>query len=64
MNLCLDGRSGRGRRESDRASAAGAECRQFLERRNSAMSAEKMADHNRLLSDGYWGAAEDESSTE
>ena len=64
MNLCLDGRSGKERRESDRASAAGAECRQLPERRNSAMSAEKMADYNRLLSDGYWGAAEDESSTE
>ena len=64
MNLCLDGRRGRERRESDRPSAAGAECRPPLERRSAAMSAEKMADHNRLLSDGYWGAAEDESSTE
>ena len=64
MNLYLDSRTGNERRNRDLALPPGGEFRINPERRNPRMTADRLADYNRVLSDGYWGAAEDESSTE
>ncbi len=64
MNLYLDGRTGKERREGDLAFPQAGECRTSPERRNPGMSVEKMADYHRVLADGYWGASEDDSTSE
>jgi len=64
MNLYLDGRTGKERRDYDLKFPQAVECRMTAERRNPRMLADKMADYNRVLSEGYWGASEDDSTTE
>lgn len=64
MNLYLDSRTGKERRNRDLALPPGGECRISPERRNQRTTADSLADYNRVLSEGYWGAAEDESSAE
>lgn len=64
MNFSLDRRTGNERRNCDLALPPGGELRIGPERRNPRMAADGLADYQRVLSDGYWGAAEDELSAE
>ncbi|MBS1228205.1 MAG: hypothetical protein H6R17_1482 [Proteobacteria bacterium] len=64
MNLYLDGRTGKERRDYGLEFPPAGECRMTAERRNPRMAADKMADYNRVLSEGYWGASEDDTTTE
>lgn len=64
MNLYLDGRTCSERRDGDRELPLAGERRMIPERRSPGMSAEEMADYNRVLADGYWGASEDDVTSE
>ena len=62
MNLYLDRRTGKERRDCDLPLAG--EYRMTPERRSPRMAADKMSDYNWVLSEGYWGASENDSTTE
>ncbi len=64
MNLSLERRTGNQRRTRESALPPDGECRSGVERRDPRTAADGLADYERVLSDGYWGAAEDESSAE
>ena len=64
MNLYLDRRTGKERRDRDLAFPLAGEYRMSPERRSPRMAADRMSDYNWVLSEGYWGASEDDSTTE
>ena len=64
MNLYLDGRTGKERRAGDREFSTAGEGRMITERRSTGVSAAEKADYDRVLAEGYWGASEDDTTSE
>lgn len=64
MTLYLDSRTGNERREFDLAFPQAGECRLNAERRSPRMAEDKTADENWAISEGYWGACEDDPNGE
>lgn len=65
MTLYLDGRTGKERRDRELAFPQTGDCRRHVERRITRTPGDRtLEEYNRVLSEGYWGASEDDSTTE